>query len=207
MLRFLRFVTFMGAIGFFGAAIFFANITATASLQDPDLDPKFSNIVEGKRLGYSPLERNSFGPGYEQIPQSEIEREYIDASYAFKEELSAIESQNRLNYDFSWTMAGYAIAFSASFVFFMFPWVRFVEGGRETGRALSQQTTKLVVQGTSAVKGLREPSHIVGRSGFMSYSVADELTKWSKLRDDGVVTTEEFDEARASLLSRDPHAR
>ncbi|MCH7630025.1 MAG: SHOCT domain-containing protein [Proteobacteria bacterium] len=46
-------------------------------------------------------------------------------------------------------------------------------------------------------------SPIVGRHGLTSYSVADELMKWNELRETGVVTEEEFGEARARLLKRD----
>ncbi len=35
-----------------------------------------------------------------------------------------------------------------------------------------------------------------------SYSVADELTKWARLKEDGHISQNEYDEARAKLLSR-----
>jgi hypothetical protein len=34
------------------------------------------------------------------------------------------------------------------------------------------------------------------------FSVADELSKWAKLKEDGHITEEEFDEARKSLLKQ-----
>ncbi|PZT92470.1 SHOCT domain-containing protein [Sphingomonas sp.] len=43
---------------------------------------------------------------------------------------------------------------------------------------------------------------IFKRDNLKTYSVADELAKWKKLRDEGVVTDEEYDEARQSLLNR-----
>lgn len=36
-----------------------------------------------------------------------------------------------------------------------------------------------------------------------SYSVADELLKWVKLKEDGHITEQEFDDARKKLLKRD----
>nr|WP_176704154.1 hypothetical protein [Pseudomonas sp.]QDK64825.1 hypothetical protein pA16J1_p11 [Pseudomonas sp.] len=46
-------------------------------------------------------------------------------------------------------------------------------------------------------------SGIIKVQNFKSYSVADELLKWSKLRDEGLVSEEEYCEARAKLLSHD----
>ena len=34
------------------------------------------------------------------------------------------------------------------------------------------------------------------------YSVADELIKWSKLKEDGLISENEFNEARAKILKR-----
>ncbi|MNR60378.1 hypothetical protein D3C85_1818390 [compost metagenome] len=52
------------------------------------------------------------------------------------------------------------------------------------------------------VKGGFE-SGIIKTQSFKAFSVADELIKWSKLRDDGVVTVEEYELARAKLLGRE----
>lgn len=41
---------------------------------------------------------------------------------------------------------------------------------------------------------------IVKMENFRSYSVADELAKWSKLRDQGVISAEEFEAAKKNLL-------
>lgn len=41
---------------------------------------------------------------------------------------------------------------------------------------------------------------VVNVEGMRSYSVADELSKWAKLRDEGVVSEQEFQEARAKIL-------
>lgn len=43
---------------------------------------------------------------------------------------------------------------------------------------------------------------IVKGEGFRHYSVAGELIKWAKLRDDGLISDEEFNEAKARLLGR-----
>lgn len=41
---------------------------------------------------------------------------------------------------------------------------------------------------------------IIKGENMRSYSVADELSKWAKLRDDGVVSEQEFQEARNKIL-------
>lgn len=43
---------------------------------------------------------------------------------------------------------------------------------------------------------------IIKGEKLTQYSVADELIKWAKLKEDGYITEEEFNEARAKLLGR-----
>ncbi len=43
---------------------------------------------------------------------------------------------------------------------------------------------------------------IIKGEKLKQYSVADELTKWAKLKDDGHISEEEFKEARTKLLKR-----
>ncbi len=43
---------------------------------------------------------------------------------------------------------------------------------------------------------------IIKGEKLTQYSVADELMKWAKLKEDGYITEEEFNEARAKLLGR-----
>lgn len=49
-----------------------------------------------------------------------------------------------------------------------------------------------------------QKSHIdiLKNEKLKQYSVADELVKWAKLKEDGVVSQDEFDEARSKLLNR-----
>lgn len=46
---------------------------------------------------------------------------------------------------------------------------------------------------------------IIQSEKLKQFSVADELSKWAKLRDDGIVSEAEFEEARAKLLNKDPN--
>jgi hypothetical protein len=44
-------------------------------------------------------------------------------------------------------------------------------------------------------------NRIIGRDSLTPYSIADELLKWSKLREDGLITEDEYQEARMNLLN------
>jgi hypothetical protein len=49
------------------------------------------------------------------------------------------------------------------------------------------------------------PKHgidILQSQKLKQYSVADELVKWAKLKEDGHISDDEFDEARSKLLGR-----
>ncbi|WP_194438133.1 SHOCT domain-containing protein [Vibrio fluminensis] len=60
-------------------------------------------------------------------------------------------------------------------------------------------STKAKASASSRV--LSEVDIIKGEK-LKQYSVADELTKWAKLKEDGYISEEEFNEARAKLLKR-----
>lgn len=52
----------------------------------------------------------------------------------------------------------------------------------------------------SGVGGSKSTVDIIKNESLKQFSVADELSKWAKLRDDGVVSDAEFEQARAKLL-------
>jgi fatty acid desaturase len=54
----------------------------------------------------------------------------------------------------------------------------------------------------SAAGLMSEPDIIKGEK-MKQFSVADELLKWAKLKEDGHITEQEFNEARSKLLKRD----
>lgn len=66
----------------------------------------------------------------------------------------------------------------------------------------------LEVNGIFSNKSLLESSKkktdvdIIKGEKLKQYSVADELTKWAKLKEDGHISEDEFNEARAKLLKR-----
>jgi len=45
-------------------------------------------------------------------------------------------------------------------------------------------------------------SKIIRTDNLKSYSVADELLKWTQLKDAGVVSEEEFQEARDKIMGK-----
>lgn len=47
----------------------------------------------------------------------------------------------------------------------------------------------------------KEKINIINRDKFISYSSADELSKWVKLKEDGLVTEEEFNTARKKIMN------
>ncbi|MFD2190598.1 SHOCT domain-containing protein [Pistricoccus aurantiacus] len=59
---------------------------------------------------------------------------------------------------------------------------------------------------TKPKSGKKENVHsevdIIKGEKLKQYSVADELTKWAKLKEDGHISEEEFNEARTKLLKR-----
>ena len=50
--------------------------------------------------------------------------------------------------------------------------------------------------------GINSEVDIIKNEKLKQYSVADELTKWAKLKEDGHISEEEFNDARTKLLKR-----
>lgn len=56
---------------------------------------------------------------------------------------------------------------------------------------------------TTIYKPLESEVEIIKNDKLKSYSVADELLKWAKLKEDGHISEQEFDDAKKKLLKRD----
>lgn len=54
-----------------------------------------------------------------------------------------------------------------------------------------------------SVEGFTSEPDIIKGERMKQFSVADELLKWAKLKEDGHITEQEFNEARSKLLKRD----
>lgn len=70
-------------------------------------------------------------------------------------------------------------------------WCRPIERSLERRQAISRQNAKSASEGPS----------IMAREALAPYSTADELLKWKRLLDEDLITREEFDEARAKIIS------
>jgi len=76
-------------------------------------------------------------------------------------------------------------------------------------KPLQNHSEWVVVNGTFSNKPKKRPQdnlktsvEILQSEKLKPYSVADELLKWAKLQDDGLISVEEFNEARSKLLNR-----
>ncbi|VWX47974.1 SHOCT domain-containing protein [Novosphingobium sp. 9U] len=184
----------------FAAIMFNGGIVSLDTIAHPNNDPQFADLVE---RGYRPpsgvvevLERQG------QAPETRHEADYGTALKWYDDRRSATEYNNSLEEEKRDLAIGWAIALGALFLISLLPWARFVRKMNASGDAAADKVAKIASQGTTALKEKLRPSPIIGRSGLSSFSVADELAKWSKLRDEGVVTAAEFEEARARLLKR-----
>ncbi len=52
-------------------------------------------------------------------------------------------------------------------------------------------------------RGNKGDVHIIKKDSFASYSAADELLKWAKLKEEGLISEKEFDDARKKILDRE----
>ena len=176
---------------------------APVELYNPLDDPKFADLVES---GYQPPNETQLVIARitDQTIQNNHQAEYsaaltdhreaeVAASFRASEEAGVRDTL--IIWDFAVLLL---LGLSA------LPWQRWADDSRASGRAAAEEAGKLAGRSFYAAKALLQPSPIVGRSGLKTYSVADELSKWSTLHEEGVVSQEEFEEARAALLRREP---
>lgn len=154
----------------------------------PDDDPQFSSIA-GMDMG----ERMNV--------DFELAMAYNRAKLAYSNderyaswEISYLHDQRNLY--ISWIVVFFAL-FGITFL----PWVRWKN-------SLSQGVSRAAVKGGSAVGGVvakvsGEDRMIIKREGLDRYSVSAELKNWKELLDQGVVTQDEFEKAKAKLLGQE----
>ena len=61
---------------------------------------------------------------------------------------------------------------------------------------------KVSANGGRSTSGNTGEIDIIKGERLRSFSVADELLKWAKLKEDGLITEQDFAEARRKLLER-----
>lgn len=170
---------------------------------NPIDDPNFADLV---RAGYQP-------PSDYDLMIASLSKQNIQSAHQadYSAALTAYEQDERTaSFKASENAATRNILVVCVLVVFLIlaitflPWRRWGDDASKSTNAVAEEAVKLAARGVVAAKALAEPSPIVGRSGLKTYSVADELSKWSKLHDEGVVSHKEFEEARDALLRRGP---
>jgi hypothetical protein len=158
----------------------------------PDQDPAFAEIAS------DPVRSSQA----QFMPETELEQQYSAALIEY--------GRQRVGYDYE--VADIARRKNKRFglltVFVIFwgiallPWPRWFSKAKSSAEVVADHAVVLAAKGSEAWREATASSPVIGRHGLKSYSVADELLKWSKLRDEGVVTEAEYEEARVKLLSR-----
>lgn len=185
------------------AFVYNGNTAGPNDLLHPNTDPQFADLVE---RGYDPSNsaRDILAQFTGAPAPTSHEVDYAAAIAAYDQERSRLEvlSQERET-NFQGLLAWAAIFGCLSLVITV-PWRRLIGRVHKSSKTAAFEAGKLTGQCVNALTSITDssPSPIIGRSGMKSYSVADELQKWSKLHDEGVVTDAEFDEARNRLLNR-----
>jgi hypothetical protein len=193
MLLLVRLCLFVAAFGFGIASVAYTDSTVLEpTVVDPQSDPQYADI---DKSAYNQLLTRF-------APKTSHESAYQAASQAYEQEVSflsqkqeeAVETRKAL-------FAGAGLVLITLFIISL-PWRHWLRTFKKTTDTVVTETTKAALVGVKALKSVQDNSPIVGRSGLSSYSIADELEKWSRRRAEGIVTEQEFEEARTKLLKR-----
>ena len=110
---------------------------------------------------------------------------------------------------YSWENYDYDYEFYASIFATLIPTLYLVFISKLFFNPLSQHKGWVEVNGIFSTKPKTDKNSrtqsevdIIKGEKLKQYSVADELTKWAKLKEDGHISEEEFNEARTKLLKR-----
>lgn len=149
-------------------------------------------------------------PQYEEVAGRSLGEAYLSGKMVAGEEYNRAVAQHSeessgLLYDASklrearLTYVGIAVLAVIMLVVLWLPWGRWLDAGAKELHDVGKAAV-------GAAKTRLEPEEssprIIGSERFSRFSVADEMLKWKQLRDEGIVTEVEFDEARAKLLGR-----
>ena len=159
---------------------------------NPRADPAYAEI-EAQPLGWLTARNN---------PSTELERQYSEEVRYYESKAAEIQQAEYARSDRSNTLQGVLAVFAIAFAVALLPWTKWFSSARRSAEIMTDHAVSLAAKGSEAWKDATAPSPVIGRHGLKSYSVADELLKWSKLRDEGVVTEAEYEEARVKLLAR-----
>lgn len=155
---------------------------------DPDANPKYVNL-----RGLSPYEIYLTNP--EQADA------YIAESVSYRSAISAAE-MTKIGYkttrDSHLTLLAF---FAAALAVTFMPWATWTN--RRVDEIIEFRDA-VIPPVVDFVRSKIKPDgvSVIGQENLKRFSTADEMLKWKQLLDQGVVTQDEFDEARRKLLSR-----
>ena len=69
-------------------------------------------------------------------------------------------------------------------------------------RRISKKIKSIFSEIRTKLGRAKKDANIVGNDNLRSYSAADELLKWAELREKGIISEREFDEAREKILRK-----
>lgn len=139
---------------------------------------------------------------YQYAPRNAHDRAFSEAMSKFWEEDRAYSQQISHLRSSEQNTLFWAVWVFVAFLLSLLPWRTWLMKVRASVNSAGNKAADLTSKGITAYKSSTAPSPVIGRHGLKSYSVADELLKWSKLREEGLVTDAEFEEARKNLMSR-----
>lgn len=166
----------------------------TVEVADPKDDPRYSVLLDRSSFDQTMMSLN---------PQTPAEVAYNAEQSRYDSAVADAAAVVRSKEDQSTIFMNAALFVGLIFAVLLFPWARWVSGLSRSADQARRNALRVAAKAAHAVRDNQPGSSpIIGRSNLTTYSVADELGKWQKLRDDGVVTEEEFNQSRDRLLNR-----
>ncbi|MFM4863906.1 SHOCT domain-containing protein [Aeromonas caviae] len=104
----------------------------------------------------------------------------------------------------SWHTPGHTfnLFLTCMFIFVLIPFLYLIAVQHLFFSPLKEHSDWISVNGLFSIEQKSKLEVDIVKGNLTQYSVADELNKWAKLKEDGYITEEEFNEARAKLLGR-----
>jgi hypothetical protein len=127
--------------------------------------------------------------------------DYISAQQASNQLLSNAEKQMHLHAESRDEYIFLFLFCCAAVGFFCLPWEKWIKTNAEISDEIYNVVDRVKEKVTEMTPD-RSGARIIGRDGLKSYSSADELLKWKKLLDEGVVSYDEYDDAVGKIMRR-----
>jgi hypothetical protein len=186
-----RIVLVLVALGFGMSAMNEADRAAHIQVEgtDPDSKPEYQHL-------------RGLGAAEAYLADPQLASSYVAERATYRGDISSTELVrigHRNNRDIYLTLAAVCSVF---LVVTLLPWQVWFNHRVEE---IAEFTGKVVPPIVDFLQSKLEPggTTIIGREKLKRFSTADEMLKWKKLLDQGVITQSEFDEARRKLLNRE----